>query len=159
MNLHDAGFDRRRLLLASLGAGFASLARATAAATLPTPASLAIELAAAERRGKALVVLVSLQGCPPCELVRQNYLAPLRSEGQPVVEVDMLGAMALADFRGSVSTQRELTRAWGVHVAPTVLFFGAGGRELAPRLAGMAIPDFYGAYLQQRVDDANRALR
>jgi hypothetical protein len=152
--------SRRRLLLASASAaGAALLAPAWAAKppVLPTPASLATELAAAQRRRKALVVMVSLEGCPPCKLVRENYLAPLLREGQPIVEIDMLGPDALAGFDGLPSTQRALTRDWGVRVAPTVLFFGRDGKEIAPRLAGMAIPDFYGAYLQDRVDAANRA--
>lgn len=152
--------SRRRLLLGSASAvGAALLAPAWAAkpTVLPTPDSLAAELAGAQRRRKALVVMVSLEGCPPCQLVRQNYLAPLLREGQPVVEIDMLGADALAGFDGQPSTQRALTRTWGVRVAPTVLFFGRDGKELVPRLAGMAIPDFYGAYLQERVDAANRA--
>ena len=152
--------SRRRLLLASASAaGAALLAPAWAAKPplLPTPASLAAELAAAQRRRKALVVMVSLEGCPPCKLVRENYLSSLLREGQPVVEIDMLGADALAGFDGMASTQRALTRDWGVRVAPTVLFFGRDGKEIAPRLAGMAIPDFYGAYLQDRVDAANRA--
>lgn len=162
----NAALSRRDLLLSSLAASAGALLPLSAAASaqpaagkpaLPVPASLAAELAGALRRGRALVVMVSLEGCPPCRLVRQNYLAPLLREGQPVVEIDMLGASALAGFGGAASTQRELSREWKVRVAPTVLFFGRGGREAAPRLTGLAIEDFYGAYLQERIDAANRA--
>jgi hypothetical protein len=38
-----------------------------------------------------------------------------------------------------------------------VLFFGAKGKEVAERLEGGYIPDFYGAYLEQRLQVA-RAL-
>jgi hypothetical protein len=38
-----------------------------------------------------------------------------------------------------------------------VLFFGPGAREVAPRLVGLS-PDFYGAYLDQRLDTARRRL-
>jgi hypothetical protein len=31
-------------------------------------------------RGEPLVLLVSLPGCPYCELVRRNYLLPARKE-------------------------------------------------------------------------------
>jgi hypothetical protein len=44
-----------------------------------------------------------------------------------------------------------------VDVAPTVLFFGRTGREVAPRLVG-ASRDFYGAYLEQRLETARRNL-
>jgi len=42
-------------------------------------------------------------------------------------------------------------------VAPTLLFIGRDGKEVAERLRGVPLPDFYGAYLQQRVEAANRA--
>ncbi|MGH6627004.1 MAG: hypothetical protein ACRECD_10775 [Burkholderiaceae bacterium] len=39
---------------------------------LPVPASLADAGRAAAARGEPLVILVSLPGCPYCELVRRN---------------------------------------------------------------------------------------
>lgn len=156
----------RRTVLAAAGSllaawmlpAAAQAQSARAAAVLPRPASLAAELAGALGRGKALVVLVSLEGCPYCHLVRQSYLAPLRAEGQPVVQVELAEALPLLDPQGRPSTHEQLARALGVRVAPTVLFLGAGGREAAPRLDGVASADFYGAYLQERVDAANRAV-
>jgi hypothetical protein len=106
--------------------------------------------------GRALVMLVSTEGCPWCRLVRQSYLLPLRAEGQPVVEIDMRSALRILDFQGAPSTPAQLAQALRVRVAPTVLFLAAGGREAAPRIAGVPLPDFYGAYLQERVDAANR---
>lgn len=147
---------RRDLLLAALGAAALAPVRA-AQVLLPTPASLAAELAAAQGRSRALVVMFSIPGCPWCKLVRQSYLAPLRAEGQPVVEVDMLGTAPIAGFDGAATTGAQVARALHVRVAPTVLFFGRGGRELAHRLPGVPLPDFYGAYLQERLDAANRA--
>ena len=145
---------RRGLLLAALAAPVAARA---ASAVLPAPASLAAELGAAQGHGRALVVMFSLPGCAWCKLVRQSYLAPLRAGGQPVIEVDMTGIAAIAGFDGAPTTGAQLARALGVRVAPTVLFIGRGGAEVAERLRGVPLPDFYGAYLQQRVDAANRA--
>lgn len=42
--------------------------------------------------------------------------------------------------------------------APTLLFLGADGREVAARLQGASIPDFYGAYLEERLQTARREL-
>jgi len=146
--------SRRGLLLAALSAPLAGRA---ADALVPAPASLAAELGAARGRGRALVVMFSLPGCPWCRLVRQSYLAPLRAEGQPVVEVDLTGTRAIAGFDGAPTTGAQLARALGVRVAPTLLFIGRDGKEVAERLRGVPLPDFYGAYLQQRVEAANRA--
>lgn len=155
---------RRRIALGALGSlGLGGLAlgaaRRAGAATLPAPASLAAELADALRRGHPLVVMASLAGCPFCRLVRDSYLAPLRAEtGQPVVQLDMGSAAPVLDFSGVARSHEEVLRGWKVGVAPTVLFFGRGGREVAERLAGASIPDFYGAYLDERLQSARRKL-
>jgi hypothetical protein len=39
-----------------------------------------------------------------------------------------------------------------------VLFFGKGGSEVAQRLVGASIPDFYGAYLEERLRQARTGL-
>ena len=46
-----------------------------------------------------------------------------------------------------------------VTVAPTVLFFGRGGAEIAERMIGGYIPDFYGSYLDDRLRIARAVLR
>lgn len=147
---------RRTLLMLPALAGAAAAARA---ATLPASRSLPDELELSLRRGRPLVVMASLDGCPFCRVVRDNYLAPLLAEtGQPVVQVDMGSAAAVVGFDRQATTHDQLLRAWKVTVAPTVLFFGRGGREVAERLAGASIPDFYGAYLEQRLQVARKSL-
>ncbi|MEP6823476.1 MAG: thioredoxin fold domain-containing protein [Ramlibacter sp.] len=147
---------RRELLVLPLAlVGWAGVR----AAELPSSASLADELAAALAAGKPLLVMASLHGCPFCKLVRDSYLAPLRVDtGQPVVQVDAQSSQAVRDFRGSATTHDRLLRSWGVAVLPTVLFFGKAGREVAERLVGASIPDFYGAYLDERVRKATADL-
>jgi hypothetical protein len=154
----------RRGLLRAAGLGVAAgvLGRAAsgapAAAVLPRPASLAAQLAQAVSLRKALVLMVSLEGCPYCKLVRESYLVPLRAEGQPVVQIELAEQIPLLDLRGQGSTHALVAAAFAVRVAPTVLFLGRGGVEVAQRLVGVASPDFYGAYLQDRTDAANRAV-
>ncbi|MDP3761423.1 MAG: thioredoxin family protein [Ramlibacter sp.] len=151
---------RRRLALSPLALGLAwGAAPAAHAAALPAAQSLGSELAQALRAGKPLVVMASLDGCPYCRLVRDNYLAPLLREGAiAVVQLDMQSAEAVTGFDGARSTHQAMLRGWSVKVAPTLLFFGKGAREAAPRLEGASIPDFYGAYLDERLRTARRAL-
>lgn len=156
-----SGLSRRHLLLAG-GAVWASApvrAMTTKAAALPMPASLSDELALALKKNEPLLVMVSLVGCPFCHVARESYLAPLRvQEGLPVVQIDMRNRQNVVDFQGQTLTQDELIRRWGVKVAPTVLFFGRGGVEIAGRLVGSYIPDFYGAYLDDRLKQARVAI-
>lgn len=126
---------------------------------LPLSASLQVELAAALARHQPLLVMVSLDGCPFCKVARQNYLLPLvEQEGLRVVQVDMRSRRSLRDFLGASLTHDEMVRRWRVNIAPTVLFFGRGGVEVAERMVGGYIPDFYGAYLDQRLAQACATL-
>jgi hypothetical protein len=152
----------RRALLATpfgLGLGWLTGVGSACAATLPAPASLASELAAALQASQPLVVMASLDGCPFCRIVRDTQLAPLQRQGLPVVQLDMGSAQPVRGFDGTASTHERLLREWKVGVAPTVLFFGRDGREVADRLAGASIPDFYGAYLDERLRIARLSLR
>ncbi|MDO8717495.1 MAG: hypothetical protein Q7K20_00720 [Polaromonas sp.] len=155
------GLGRRQLLLASgCVAAAAALPAWGAGAVLPAPQSLPDELAQALKIGQPLVVMVSLDGCPFCHVARNNYLAPLRQqEGVPVFQIDWRSAAAVRDFDRGAVTHAQLVRAWKIKVAPTVLFFGPGGKEVAERLEGGYIEDFYGAYLTQRLQQARAAIK
>lgn len=143
-----------------LGALMAALPLATVrAAVLPQATSLKLELDKALAKSKPLVVMVSLEGCPFCKVARDSYLAPLLKSGQPIVQVDMKSRKPLRDFDGSTLTQDEWIRLSDVRTAPTVLFFGAAGREVAPRLEGAGVQDYYGAYLEERIEQARKSLK
>jgi thioredoxin-related protein len=148
---------RRELLAASLLGTLLAPARA-AEVLLPTPDSLAAALESAMQRHRALVLMVSLPGCPWCKLVRQSYLTPLRAEGQPVIELSNQDESRITDFDGAATTPARVVTRLRVQVTPTVLFVGREGKEVAQRLLGVSSVDFYGAYLQERVDAANRAV-
>jgi len=161
MTSHPNRLGRRELILAAacLLTTLSPAAKAANAA-LPAPESLADELAKALKMGQPLVVMVSLEGCPFCHVARNHYLDPLRrQEGVPVFQIDMRSTVAVRDFKRMAVTHDQLARAWGVKVAPTVLFFGSGGKEVAGRLEGGYIPDFYGAYLDQRMQQARAAVK
>lgn len=127
---------------------------------LPSAVSLPDDLVQALKKGNPLLVMVSLEGCPICKIVREHYLAPMREQqGLPVVQVDMRSSQTIKDFGGLMLTQDALIRKWRIKVAPTVVFFGRGGVEIAERLVGGYIPEFYGAYLDERLRSARAALR
>ena len=150
-------WSRRRSLHAL---GLLALGRPVWAAgkALPLSVSLRDELAVALKARQPLVVMVSLHGCPWCKLVREHYLAPMHAqEGLPVVQVDMRSTARSRAPDGAATTHDALVRGWGVKVAPTLLFLGPGGAEVAERLVGGAT-DFYAASLDKRLAQARQAL-
>ena len=149
---------KRRIALALLAQlPISALAKDTA---LPVPASLPQVALAAKTQGQPMVLLISLPGCVYCELVRRSYLMPLLAEiGLQVWQLDVSNRTApLIGFDGKPTTAAAQANAWKATFTPTVLFLGSQGQELAERLVGIAVPDFYGAYLEQRLVTARAAL-
>lgn len=156
---------RRRQFCTVLAGGLAlpallparALAKDTA---LPVPASLPAAAKAAAAKNEPLVLLVSLPGCPYCELVRRNYLLPARkASGLHAWQLNITDRTTpLIGFDGKTTTAAAQISAWKAGFTPTVLFFGSRGQELAERLVGVAVPDFYGAYLEARLAAARKAL-
>ena len=162
--MRHGGLDRRAFsvtMAAGLALSALGVSPAVAAETaLPVPTSLPGAAALAAGRGEPLVLLVSLPGCPYCELVRRSYLLPGRREsGLQAWQVDSTNATTpLISFDGKTSTAAAQVKLWKATFTPTVLFLGPQGQELALRLVGAGIPDFYGAYLDERLDTARKAV-
>lgn len=161
MKIDSCVFLKRRQALHCLAlamSGMSLTAQAAVPVALPSAESLPASLEGALKLKQPLVVMVSLQRCPFCKVVRENYLHPLRESGLQVVQIDMRDSRALLNFDGTSTTHDAWTRKMGIKIAPTVLFFGVNGREIAARLSGAYLPDFYGAYLDEQLTLARRAV-
>ena len=128
---------------------------------LPSPASLRGPAQAAAARGEPLVVMTTLTGCPYCDLVRNHHLLPMLRQGQVhAIQIDVRDRTStLQGFDGSMTTPADQAKAWKARFAPSVLFLGPKGDELAERLVGVAVADFYGEYLNERLQQARARLR
>lgn len=156
----SSAFWCRRNWLKLSGLALLGITTATqsADALLPPAQSLPEELAHALKKKQPLIVMVSLEGCVFCRQARQGHLVPLHKEGAVVVQVDSRSNHAVLDFSGKRTTHDQLTRHWNVSVTPTLLFFGPGGKEVSERMEGAYLPDFYGAYLEDRLARGRQAL-
>ena len=159
--MNSRPWSRRRWVQASAIALLSSstLALAQKNTKLPAAYSLKDELALALNQGQVLVVMASLKGCAYCHVARNSYLAPLLRQGQAIVQVDMRSSATVHDFSGQATTHDALIQAWNVSIAPTLLFFGINGQEVAERMEGAYQPDFYGPYLEQRLEGGKQKLQ
>jgi thioredoxin-related protein len=150
---------RRELLGMALGSACSmAYAQSNASGMLPPALALNEELGRALQQKQALVVMVSLEGCPYCRIARRSHLVPMQKAGAVIVQVDMRSAQSVLDFNGRSTTHEQLVRQWRVSIAPTLLFFGPGGKEVAERMEGGYLPDFYGPYLEDRLAKGRLAL-
>jgi thioredoxin-related protein len=127
---------------------------------LPWPTDLRQAATQAHARSEPLVLMVSLPGCPWCELLRRNYLGPMQNEG--VVSYEFMineRSRTLQDFKAQRITPAALSTALKVTNTPTLLFFNREGQEIAPRIEGVASADFIGAILDERLATARQHLK
>lgn len=151
---------RRRAVMALTALAAAVALPAHSETALPTPTSLRQAGQAAAAQGEPFVLLVSLPGCPYCELARRNYLLPGRAySGLHAWQINVNDKTTrLEGFDGLPRSPAEEARTRRALFTPTVLFLGPDGQELAERLVGVASPDFFGAYLDQRLATARQTL-
>ena len=132
--------------------------------SLPAATDLRADARNAKRSGFPLIVVVSLAGCPHCEVVRRSHLLPLlREEVQPpkpiIRQIEINGRDFLRDFAGKEITHAQFAKTYGARIAPVVFFFNAEGESLAGPLIGAMIPDFYGAYFDAALSEAQSKVR
>lgn len=118
----------------------------------------------ARQRGLPIALVVSMDHCPWCERLEEDFLKPMLLSGDYVDRViicklDLDSSLTVRDFEGRETTGRRIAERYDVSLAPTVLLLGYRGEELVPRLTGLTTPDFYGGYLDAAIDESIARLR
>jgi thioredoxin-related protein len=113
---------------------------------LPKAQNLQSALQKARAQSMPLVVMVTIDGCPYCKVVRQNYLPEYLEKGFPILDLDLASSAPMQNEFGQSTTPREWARS-------------KGGQEVVSRLVGMSSSDFYGAYLDERMQQAHQQMK
>jgi len=145
------------LRMAILAWGIAHSAAARAAPDIPLARDFSEDGRAAHATQRVIVVLFSTGGCPWCQRVREEVLLPMLANPVDaariiVREVDIDGRDAVADFSGAATTHAAFAGRRAVRFSPTVLILGPGGEQLAAPLIGFGTADYYGFYLEERIE-------
>lgn len=159
-----------REALKSLAWGFVlafAVATATAADKAVDTVPLAIDLAADARDARTtqrvIVTLFGTTDCPWCKRVRREYLLPMMKNPDDRArvifrEVDIESPARLVDFQGRGSTHREFASRLGVRFTPVIAFYGPDGAPVAEKIVGFS-GDFFGAYLEDKINEGHAKLR
>ena len=127
----------------------------------------ALDLAADGRQARRLhapvMILFSESWCPWCERVRREYLLPMQNDSSYrdrvlIREVDAASGAALTDFSGAATTQKIFAARFNVRRVPVIVLLGPDGELLSEPMVGMALPDFYQAYLDEAINSGRRKL-
>jgi hypothetical protein len=74
-------------------------------------------------------------------------------------QVNLDSLATIHDFAAQSVSQRSFAQRYRVKVTPTLLVLGPDGTPLAAPIIGMRLPDFYGQYVSQLIDEAQRGLQ
>lgn len=138
---------------------WSALSFAASPAPLPVATDLALEAQQASKLHQPLILLVSLPNCRFCEQIKRDHLREMSQSGQFIIrEISLDSARQLINFSKQTMSQQQFAKNLGAKVAPSVYFLGVHGDALAEPLIGSSLPDFYGAYLAQRIASAQQQL-
>ena len=113
----------------------------------------------AQAKGEPLVLLVSLPGCVWCELLRRNYLVPMRQEGVHAFQITINDRkLAVNNFQGQASQGADIASDYQAKVTPTLLLLDVQGQETAKRIEGVASVDLIGALIDARLATARQSM-
>ncbi|MGC9162514.1 MAG: thioredoxin family protein [Thiomonas sp.] len=151
----------QRLLL-GLFALLLALAAATVALAetpLPPVKNLERSVQQAVAKGQPLIVMFSLPSCPYCEKLRRTEYQYLVRDGYLVQQIEITDRNPVIGFDGKPTSGVQLARQYGIKIAPTVLFFGPGGKEIGERITGAPTADFYGAFVDRALKESAKAIK
>ena len=115
------------------------------------------------REQLVLVLEFSSEYCSFCRKMEELFLLPMqRNEDYStrilIRSVSLDAYETLIDFDGRFISTQEFASRYDVSFTPTLLFLDADGVELSERLVGIWSEDFYGVYIDERIDAARGRL-
>jgi thioredoxin-related protein len=105
----------------------------------------------------------SRDDCPYCRKLEALFLLPMqRNAGyNDKILIRMISLddyETVIDFAGQSLTTNEFAARYGISLTPTLLFMNADGVEISERLVGIWSEDFYGVFIDDRIDTARDSL-
>jgi thioredoxin-related protein len=144
--------------------GLTLSAGAHAAASLVHAKNFQSDAQTAVKRRVPILVLFSTPGCPYCEQVKRDYLAPMHTDrayrNRVIIrEVTVNATTPLTGFDGTSTTEGAFAAANQVFMVPTVMVFDTQGTAASEAIVGLLIPDFYFGYLEAAIDQGLGKVR
>jgi thioredoxin-related protein len=116
-------------------------------------------------RDQGLVILIefSSDSCEYCRLLEDEFLEPMNidrdySEKIIIRSVPLDGAHQFRGFQGESISASQFASKYDIEVTPTMVFLDANGEQLSEKLVGIWSLDFFGGYIDERIDTARKKV-
>ena len=117
----------------------------------------------AQQAGRPIVLMISREHCPYCELLKREVLQPralhARYQNEIVLrEVLIDQGLMLTNFQGRRQDAAEFSQAYGVRFTPTLLFLDPEGNELSERIVGVNTLELFNFYFESAIEEATNKI-
>ena len=151
------------LIAVLLASNVSSSAATDNVVSMQQVADLREEAQIARSRNLVLMLEFSRDDCPYCRKLEALFLLPMqRNAGyNDKILIRMISLddyETVLDFEGRSLTTNEFAARYGISLTPTLLFMNADGVEISERLVGIWSEDFYGVFIDDRIDAARDRL-
>ena len=146
------------LLLAGLSTGPAQ------AGTVPIASDLQEDASTSRVANLPILLIYTAKHCHYCDEVKAGVFNPIAAdpayrERMLLREVRIDSNIRLVGFNGDVTSHRSFATDRGITIVPTLEFLDGAGLQVSRPLVGVSIPDYYGAYVDNGIEQAIRNLR
>ena len=153
----------KRLILVFLSVLLSAGPVAADSVTMVRATDLRDEALAARANNLVLVLEFSSEYCSFCRKLEDLFLLPMQRNAEYdtkilIRSVSLDSFETLVDFDGRSLSTSEFASRYAVSLTPTLLFLNADGRELSEKLVGIWSEDFYGGFIDNRIDEARERL-
>lgn len=131
---------------------------------VPLAHDFTLEAKTAQELKVPILVLFTRRNCVFCDQILKEFLVPMQHNAEYDTKVimrriDVGSAAKLRLFSGKITTPALFAKANNIVLTPTIKLFDAEGNELTEPLIGLTTPDYYGGFLDQRIDEALAKVR
>ena len=154
----------RRLLPIAIFLGLSIAAPAGGDSARMVPLADLREASKLARENKLLLVVeFSSEYCGFCRRLEELFLLPMQRNAEYrdkilVRYVSLDAYETFIDFDGRSRSTSEFAARYGVSLTPTLIFIDGDGVELSEKLVGIWSEDFFGGFIDDRIDEARQKL-
>jgi thioredoxin-related protein len=131
--------------------------------TMIQVSDLRAESLLAKEKELILVIEFAAEDCGYCRKLEDLFLLPMQRNaeyGDKILlrTVSLSEFDSLIDFDGRSVTTAEFAAQYDVALTPTLVFLNADGVEMSEKLVGIWSEDFFGGFIDNRIDEARDKL-
>ena len=117
----------------------------------------------ARQENLVMVIEFSSEYCGYCRKLEELFLLPMQRNAEYrkkilVRYVSLDAYETLVDFDGRLKSTSEFASRYDVMLTPTLIFLDGDGNELSEKLVGIWSEDFYGGFIDDRIDTARQKI-